>query len=167
MTSPAGAGVPTVRVVSEQEIRGVVGPADALAAMRTAFAALATREAELPAPLAMLFPEHDGELHVKAAHLRGEPTFAVKIADGFYGNARLGLPTSAGLVVVLDATTGFPLAVLLDNGFLTDLRTAAVGALATDLLARPDASRVAVLGSGTQARFQLDALRGVRAVQSV
>lgn len=154
--------VPQVRVVEEERIRGLSGPRDAVEAMRTAFTELATGEAEMPAPMAMTFPAHDGELHVKAAHLRGAPTFAVKVADGFAGNAGLGLPTSTGLVLVFDATTGFPLAVLLDNGFLTNLRTGAVGALAADLLAAPTARRVAVLGSGTQARFQLDALLQVR-----
>ncbi|MGD2217420.1 MAG: hypothetical protein PVJ64_11705, partial [Gemmatimonadales bacterium] len=88
--------------------------------------------------------------------------FAVKIASGFYGNAERGLPTGSGLILVFDATTGFPLALLADNGYLTDLRTAAAGALAARLLAPESIESVAMLGTGIQGRFQLRALSQVR-----
>ncbi len=107
-------------------------------------------------------PDVEGEVHVKSAYLRGAPIFAVKIASGFYRNVARGLPTGAGLILVFDAATGFPLALLDDHGYLTDLRTAAAGALAARLLAPKEIGTVALLGSGVQARFQLRALAGVR-----
>jgi ornithine cyclodeaminase len=103
-----------------------------------------------------------GEVHVKGAYLHGAPIFAVKVASGFYANAKRGLPSGSGLVLVFDAATGFPLALLQDNGHLTDLRTAAAGALAAKLLAPESLGTVAILGSGVQARYQVRALAGVR-----
>ena len=101
-------------------------------------------------------------MHVKGAHLHGSPFFSIKEAAGFYGNARKGLPVGSGLVLVFDATTGLLRMILLDNGYLTELRTGAAGALAADLLARRDVETIGIIGSGGQARYQLEALLGVR-----
>src|SRR5207244_12347583 len=90
-----------------------------------------------------------------------------KLASGSYAKPEAGLPVGSGIVLVFDSTTGFPKAVLFDNGYLTDLRTGAAGALAADLLARPEVDRVGILGVGTQARHQLGALLGVRKPERV
>ncbi|MGZ8571465.1 MAG: ornithine cyclodeaminase family protein, partial [Actinomycetota bacterium] len=92
-------------------------------------------------------------------YLHGGEVYAVKVASGFY---RPEPPAIDGLVVVFDAATGAPLAVLLDGGYLTDLRTGAAGGVAARHLAREDAAVVAVLGTGIQARRQVEALRVVR-----
>jgi hypothetical protein len=92
----------------------------------------------------------------------GLDSFAIKISPGFFDNPKLGLPSLNGLMVVLSAKTGLVEALLLDNGYLTDVRTAAAGAVAADALARPDAARVLVMGAGVQARLQLRALALVR-----
>jgi ornithine cyclodeaminase len=112
-------------------------------------------------------PQAHGEVHVKGGYIVGSPIFAFKVATGFYGNVELGVPTGSGLVMVFDAETGFPLAVLADNGYLTDLRTAAAGALAVRHLA-PDRPLVAaVLGAGVQARLQIRLVRRVRKLTEV
>ncbi len=98
---------------------------------------------------------------MKGAYLTGSKFFAIKVASGFYGNTDKNLPTGSGLVLVFDAETGFPLALLRDNAYLTDLRTAAAGALAARLLAPTSVARVAMLGSGVQARYQLRAIARV------
>jgi ornithine cyclodeaminase len=103
-----------------------------------------------------------GEVHVKGAHIQDAPVFALKVATGFYHNAARGLPSGAGLSLVFDAGTGFPVALLQDNGYLTDLRTAAAGALAARHLSPEPLGTVAVLGSGVQARLQLRCLALVR-----
>lgn len=115
-----------------------------------------------PAPLGFEIPAVRGEVHVKGAHIRGAPIFALKVATGFYQNAARGLPSGTGLFLVFDAATGFPVALLQDNGYLTDLRTAAAGALAAQHLAAAQLDAVAVLGSGIQARLQLRCLSLVR-----
>jgi len=149
-------------VVEEDTLRSLVREPDALEAVRLAFRALAEDRVEQPPPMGLEVPSARGEVHVKGAHLRGEPVFAVKVASGFYDNAEKGLPTGSGLVLVFDAATGFPLALLRDNGYLTELRTGAAGALAVDLLAPERLERVAVVGAGVQARYQLRAIAGVR-----
>jgi ornithine cyclodeaminase/alanine dehydrogenase-like protein (mu-crystallin family) len=73
----------------------------------------------------------------------------------------------SGLMLVISAVDGALVAVLGDNGFLTELRTGAAGALAADLLARRDATTTAIVGAGSQARFQLEALRRIRPIRRV
>lgn len=149
-------------VVSEAEIRRLVDPPSAVSAVRSALVQLARGEATMPAPSEMDLAEVRGDMHVKGAFLHGADFFSYKAASGFYDNPRLGLPVNAGLVLVFDARTGFPRAVLFDNGYLTDIRTGAAGAVAADLLAIGQVEKVAVIGAGVQARRQLELLREVR-----
>jgi alanine dehydrogenase len=78
----------------------------------------------------------------------------VKVVNSHPNNREKGLPTVMAILVMLEPETGFPLAVI-EATYLTALRTAAVGALATRTLARPNSRKLAVLGAGTQGRFQL------------
>lgn len=158
---------PAIRVFDEAAIRAAVDDEAALASAERAFTALARGSARVPAPLGLDLAEPPGEIHVKGAAMDGSGTFAFKVATGFYGNAARGLPTGAGLVLVFDAATGFPLALLSDNGYLTDLRTAAAGALAARHLAPERPLVVAVLGAGIQARLQLRLMRRERSFSEV
>ncbi|MGD2218265.1 MAG: hypothetical protein PVJ64_16015, partial [Gemmatimonadales bacterium] len=105
-----------MRVINEAEIRAAIKEREALESAEKAFRAMAGGGVELPPPMGLEVPEAQGEVHVKSAYLKGSRIFAVKIASGFYGNAERGLPTGSGLILVFDATTGFPLALLADNG---------------------------------------------------
>lgn len=154
-------------VVREEEIRQAVPMSDAIEAVEGAFAALSRGEARLPDVIYMDFTEFDGETHVKGAHMKRAPFFVCKVASGFYRNPEKGLPVGSGLVLVFDAMTGLPQAILLDNGYLTDLRTGAAGAVAARHLAKPSLTKVAMIGSGLEARFQLRALAQVRDVPVV
>jgi ornithine cyclodeaminase len=151
-----------MQVIDEATLRARVGPASALDAVEAAFRALGEGRVTLPPPMGLEIAPVGGEVHVKGAYLAGAPVFAVKIASGFYANAERGLPSGSGLMLVFDASTGFPLALLQDNGYLTDLRTAAAGALAAKLLTAEPLGKVAIIGSGLQARFQSRALADVR-----
>jgi ornithine cyclodeaminase/alanine dehydrogenase-like protein (mu-crystallin family) len=151
-----------VKIVDEQSVRAAIKETEALVSAENAFRALAEGRVQLPPPMGLEIPDVEGEIHVKAAYLEGSPIFAVKIASGFYQNTARGLPSGSGLILVFDAVTGFPRALLADNGYLTDLRTAAAGALAARLLAMQPLGKVAVLGAGIQARYQLRALSHVR-----
>lgn len=156
-----------VCVLREPEIRQLIGPEKALTEVRRAFAQLSRGEATVPGIIGFDIPERRGEVHVKAAYLHGAPFYSVKEATGFYSNADRGVPVGSGVILAFDAVTGFLRAVLLDNGYLTELRTGAAGALAADLLAKPVVAQVGVLGSGVQARYQLEALLTVRCPQQV
>jgi ornithine cyclodeaminase len=111
--------------------------------------------------------DRHGDVDVKSAYVRGLDFFAVKIASGFYDNEKRGLPAGAGLMVVLSAETGFCSAVLLDNAYLTDLRTGLAGAVAARQLAPASVETVGVIGTGVQARYQLRCLRLVRNIERV
>jgi ornithine cyclodeaminase len=155
-----------VRVLGRADVQRLVSMPKTIAAVREAFAA-DRGEAVTSAPFALQLPDVDGELHVKGAWLKGAPVFAVKTATGFYRNPALGLPVSGGMTLAYDAQTGGLRALIADGGLLTELRTAAAGAVAADLLARPGARTAAVLGTGGQARHQLRALLEVRPIRQV
>ena len=152
-------------ILTETDLRGIVSlDAAALACVESAFAALATKAVSMPPILRLDIPEHRGEVDVKTAYVPGLSAFAIKISPGFFDNPRLGLPSTNGLMVLFSATTGLVEALLLDNGYLTDVRTAAAGAVAAKYLARPEAKTAAILGAGMQARMQLMALTLVRPI---
>jgi ornithine cyclodeaminase/alanine dehydrogenase-like protein (mu-crystallin family) len=170
-----------VLILRQPEIRALLDPRACIAAMEHAFAAYSTGRAQLPSVIHLNIPEdvsandapgnaalkNRGEIHVKAGYLNGGPYYAVKIVSGFLNNPRLGLPANDGMIVLFDARTGAPAAVLLDNGFITDLRTGAAGAVAAKHLARQKISAVAVIGTGGQARYQVEMLALERAFGEV
>lgn len=154
---------PPVTILTEADLRALV-PLDleAVDCIDEAFRALATEPVAMPPVLRLDIPPMRGEVDVKTAWIPGIDHFAIKISPGFFGNAALGLPSTNGLMVVLSARTGLAEALLLDNGYLTDIRTAAAGAAAARALSREDSQTAAILGAGMQARLQLQALTLVR-----
>lgn len=146
-------------ILSRSEIEALVDLDSALAAVEAAYIAASDGRAVMPPVGYLAFPDKDGDCHIKYGHIAGDPAFVVKVAAGFYGNPAIGLPTSSGVMLVLSAETGTLEAILLDEGFLTDLRTGLGGAIATRALCRPDARRVAIAGTGNQARWQVRCLQ--------
>jgi len=158
----------TCLLLNETEIRSLVKlDVEALAAVEEGFRRLARGEAILPTPIGIDVPDRRAEIHVKSAYVRGLGGFAVKVASGFYGNPKRGLPVSSGLMLVLSAETGRPLALLLDNAYLTEVRTALAGAIAAKHLAKREIATVGVVGAGMQARMQVEALKLVRSLRRV
>jgi ornithine cyclodeaminase len=147
------------RLLRAADVRALISVADALEVVRDAFVRLERGEATVPPIMDFVFD--GGEAHVKGAWLRGDPFWSVKAATGFAG---LG---ASGVSVVMSARDGQLAAIVMDGGLLTELRTAAAGALAASLLAREALDQVCVVGAGGQARFQVEALLGVREVSRV
>ncbi len=157
--------MPGVRILTESELRACVHlDLAAVEIVAEAFAALAGGKVAMPPILRLDVPDHNGEVDVKTAYVPGLDGFAMKISPGFFNNPKLGLPSTSGLMVVHSAQTGMVKAVLLDNGYLTDVRTAAAGAVAARHLAPEGPVRAGILGAGTQARLQLRALALVRSI---
>jgi ornithine cyclodeaminase len=148
-----------VLVYTRPEVRAALDMPSLIDAVEAAFVAASRGEAEVPSVIHLDVPESAGEVHVKAGHLHGASHYAVKVASGF---ASSDPPAIDGLVLVFDATDGAPAAILLDDGFITDARTGAAGGVAARHLAPERVDVVAVLGTGAQARYQLDALAAVR-----
>lgn len=130
------------------------------------FKSLALNEVVMPPILSMMIPDFNGEVDVKTAYVPGIDSFAIKMSPGYFDNPKIGLPSTSGLMVLFSAKTGVLEALLLDNGYLTDLRTAAAGAVAARHLSRKDASHACIVGAGMQARLQLEALLLVRPIKS-
>ncbi|MDX8463332.1 cyclodeaminase [Mesorhizobium humile] len=153
-------------ILTEAELRKIVTlDLDAVACVENAFRALATMPVAMPPILRLDIHEHRGEVDVKSAYVPGIDGFAVKISSGFFDNPKLGLPSGGGMMVLLSAKTGVVEALLLDNGYLTDVRTAAAGAVAAKHLSREDSKIAAIFGAGLQAGLQLEALRLVRPIE--
>ncbi|WP_026381076.1 cyclodeaminase [Afifella pfennigii] len=147
-------------ILTETELRECVGlDAKAVEVVEGAFRALAGGDVVMPPILSMAIAQKHGEVDVKTAYVPGLAHFAVKVSPGFFDNPKRGLPSLNGLMLLFDADTGLLAAVLLDNGYLTDIRTAAAGAVAARHLAPRKVRAAGVIGAGLQAELQVKALR--------
>jgi ectoine utilization protein EutC len=156
-----------IKILTEADLRSLVKlDLDAVDCVEQAFAALATGNVVMPPILSMAIAPFNGEVDVKTAFVPGIDSFAIKISPGFFDNPKIGLPSTSGLMVLFSAKTGMLEALLLDNGYLTDVRTAAAGAVAARHLSRADASTACILGAGCQGKLQLKALCLVRPITS-
>jgi len=156
-----------LRVFDAWAIQNMVTDRLALVSAARAFKALARGRVTVPPPMGAEFADVNGEVHVKGAYLHGSPVFVFKVATGFYSNVQFGVPTGSGMVLVFDSETGFPRCILADEGYLTDLRTAAAGALAATHLVQEKPLRVAIIGAGVQAHLQLRLISKVRTIADV
>ncbi len=152
-----------IRIVTEAELRQVVAlDLTVVDIVAQAFAALGQGSVVMPPILSMELAEANGEVDVKTAYIPGFDSFAIKVSPGFFDNPKLGLPSLNGLMILFSAKTGLVEAVFLDNGYLTDMRTAAAGAVAARHLAPQRVQVAGVLGTGVQARLQMQAAHLVR-----
>lgn len=157
-----------IRFLSAQEVRQALPMAEAIAGMQAAYAGLSTGRAVMPPRVHVGVAARAGTMLVMPAYLPDEtaPALAVKVVSVFPHNAARGEPVIYGLVLALDAASGRPLAIM-EGGALTAIRTGAASGAATALLARPDAATAAIIGSGVQARTQLEAVCTVRPIRTV
>jgi ectoine utilization protein EutC len=153
-------------ILTETELRRAVALDDSvIETIERAFTALASGTVVMPPILHMALAEVNGEVDVKTAYVPGLASFAIKVSPGFFDNPKRGLPSVSGMMILLSAETGRLEAVHLDNGWLTDVRTAAAGAIAARHLAPAGARIAGIVGAGTQARLQLEALTLVRPIE--
>lgn len=144
-------------ILNRSEIESRIDFSSAARAIEDAYRAVSEGRVNLPPVGYIKLPEHGGDCHVKYGHIEGDDNFVIKIAAGFPGNEALGLANNSGVVVVMSAKTGAAVAVLHDEMVMTDIRTGIGGAIASRLLARADARNVAIIGTGVQARRQVEA----------
>jgi ornithine cyclodeaminase len=102
-----------------------------------------------------------GEVHIKYGFVKHDPYYVIKIASGFYQNPDLGLPSGNGLMLIFSQKTGEPVAILLDEGYLTNIRTAVAGAIVARYMAPAKVDKIGIAGAGTQGRLQLCYLKNV------
>ena len=129
-----------------------------------AFKNLAKGNTIMPPILRLDVHKYNGETDVKAAYIEGLDSYAIKVASGFFNNPKLGIPSSNGMMILFDSQTGVIKSVLLDKGYLTDVRTAIAGSIAAKYLSNPESTKVGIIGAGLQAKLQLEALKLVRSI---
>lgn len=151
-------------ILTADDVRAALPMPAAIEAMRKAFGLLAAGEADVPLRTAIHIPKHDAVTLFMPAYLHVGNRLGAKIVSVFPNNPNLELPTLHAVVILINAATGQPEA-LLEGTALTAIRTGAASGLATDLLARANASTLAVIGSGVQARTQLEAVCCVRTIE--
>jgi ornithine cyclodeaminase len=146
-------------VIPLEVIKQIVPRLDVVGLMEEGFVAYSEGRAVVPPVGELIFEDPPGETHIKYGYIRGGDHYVIKIASGFYDNPKLGLPSGQGLMLLFSQKTGGLEAALLDEGHLTDVRTAAAGAVAAKHLAPGDVQRIGILGGGVQARLQLELLQ--------
>jgi ornithine cyclodeaminase len=149
------------RVVRLQEIRSALEIPLLIDELAAGFVAYSSGQVVVPPVAHLGFDEPRGDVHIKYGYIQDDDVFVIKIADGFDDNAALGLPPGDGMLLVFDRRTGMTRAILLDRGYLTDLRTAAAGAVAARVLAPRTVERIGVIGTGVQGHLQLELLARV------
>jgi len=149
-------------VVPLAEIRDALRGIDPLPLIEEGFVAYSRGRAVVPPVGELVFEDPPGDVHIKYGYIKGGDIYVIKIASGFTDNPKRGLPSGDGLMLVFDQRTGLLQAVLLDEGYLTNLRTAVAGAVVAKYLAPRRVTRVGILGAGVQGRMQLEWLRRVR-----
>lgn len=157
--------MPATRVLTERDIKRVVSPRLAIRVVRRAFLAAAQGGATMP-PKVYLPLAGGADFRAMPAALRRPPVCGIKWVNVHPGNRRVGLPTVMALIIINDARTGIPLAVM-DGRLITKLRTAAAAAVAAQALSRPESRTVGLIGCGAQGEAQLVALAAVRRIRDV
>ena len=144
-----------MKVIGIDQIKEALQSIDIIPAIEAGFVAYSEGKAVVPPVGELIFHDPPGDVHIKYGYLAGDAYYVIKIASGFYENPKLNLPSSNGLMLLFSQKTGELLSILLDEGHLTHLRTAAAGAIAARYLAPPEIHRIGIVGTGTQARVQL------------
>jgi len=149
-------------VVPLAEIKKALAAIDPLPLIEEGFVAYSQGRSVVPPVGELVFEDPPGDVHIKYGYIKGGEVYVIKIASGFPDNPKRGLPSGDGLMLVFDQRTGVLQAILLDEGHLTNLRTAVAGAVVAKYLAPHRIAAVGIVGAGVQGRMQLDWLRRVR-----
>jgi len=157
-------------IYSREQIAKVIETVEAddiINSIEEGFVAYSRGRVVVPPVGELIFKDPPGESHIKYGYITGDDYYVIKIAAGFYDNHKLGLPTNSGLVLVFNQKTGQLVSILLDEGDLTNIRTAAAGAVVARYLAPAKIERIGIFGAGYQGRMQLEYLKPVVKCQDV
>ena len=150
-----------MNILTLDQIKSALPSVDLMGEIENGFIAYSQGRAVVPPVGELLMQDPPGDVHIKYGYLTGDDYYVIKIASGFYENPKLDLPSSNGLMLVFSQKTGALVAVLLDEGHLTDIRTAVAGAIVAKYLAPSNIERIGIVGTGMQARLQLEYLAPV------
>ncbi len=145
-------------IFNRAQIERALEQLDVTTAIEEGFVAYSLGEVVVPPVGELVFEDPPGDVHIKYGYIKGDDYFVIKVASGFYNNLSLGLPAADGLMLVFSQKTAQLECILLDECHLTNLRTAAAGAVVAKYLAPSTVERIGVFGAGVQGKMQVEAL---------
>jgi ornithine cyclodeaminase len=147
------------KVFNLKQIKAVLETLDPVTAIEEGFVAYSEGKVVVPPVGELIFDDPPGETHIKYGYARGDEYYVIKIASGFYKNKDIGLPSMSGMMLLFKQKTGEPAAILLDEGYLTSVRTAAAGAVTAKYMAPQKVDCIGVFGAGSQGRMQVQYIK--------
>lgn len=153
-------------ILSQNDVKSCLPMSEAIRAVREAYIAFAKGRVKMPPVMHLDVSQYNGEVDIKSGYIEDLGLIGTKIASGFYGNFKLGLPPGIAIIILMDLKTGIPVAIM-DGTYVTAYRTGAAGAVAAKVLARKDSKIIGVVGAGTQARMQILALREIFSLKKI
>ena len=149
------------KIYTLEQIKNVVETMDFSTKIEQGFIAYSNGQVIVPPVGELIFEDPPGDTHIKYGYIKGDEYYVIKIASGFYQNVKINLPSSSGLMLVFSQKTGVLETILLDEGFLTNIRTAVAGEIVAKYMAPKKISTIGVFGTGTMAKMQVKALQTV------
>ncbi len=151
------------KIIKINEIKEILKEIDPIGLIEEGFIAYSQGKVVVPPIGEMIFddPEYPGECHIKYGFIKNDDFYVVKIAQGFYNNPKFGLPSGNGLNILFSQKNGATISILLDEGYLTEVRTASAGAIAAKYMAPKNVKRIGIFGAGMQGKLQLRYLKSV------
>jgi len=154
-------------VIQLEDIKNALASVDVVAAMEKGFVQYSNEKVVVPPVGELIFEDPPGDVHIKYGYIKDEAYYVIKIASGFYDNPKLGVASGQGLMLLFNQKTGVLVSILLDEGYLTNIRTAAAGALVAKYFAPQNVEAIGIVGTGVQAKLQMLYLQKVRPCKRV
>ncbi|MCP3887832.1 MAG: ornithine cyclodeaminase family protein [Desulfobulbaceae bacterium] len=144
-----------------EQIKEIVHKLDISEQLEQGFVAYSQNNVVVPPVGELVFENPPGDAHIKYGYIKEDDYFVIKIASGFYENHKLDLPSSSGLMLLFSQKTGMLVSVLIDEGYLTNVRTAIAGQIVAKYMAPKEVNGIGVFGTGIQGRLQVEYLKPV------
>ena len=155
-----------MKILYCDEIKTIVRELDLVPLIKKGFVAYSEGRSVVPPVGELSFNDPPGDVHIKYGYITGDEYYVIKIASGFWNNEQLGISNGQGMMLLFKQQTGQCEAILLDDAYLTDVRTAVAGAICAELFAN-EVNCIGVLGTGLQARMQVQYLKNITSCHKV
>jgi len=145
-------------ILNNVEVDNLLSLKETIEAVKNAYMAYNSNQVVQPSIVSLDVHKYNGEIDIKSGYIKTDDVIGIKVAGGYWDNPKnFGIPSGVALICLLDAKNGVPICIM-DGTLITSYRTAASGAIAAKLLARQCSKTVAIIGSGVQAKLQVQAL---------
>ncbi len=156
------------KIIQIDEIKKALADIDLVPLIEKGFVEYSKGNVIVPPVGELLFHDPPGDVHIKYGAIKNDDYYVVKIASGFGKNQELyGLSSLQGLMLLFNQKTGQPVSILLDQGYLTNIRTAVAGTISAKYLAPKNVKQIGIVGTGIQAKMQLKYLKPVTECKDV